>query len=71
MEHYLIRSTIIPIIVEYIRDKYGMTEDEALRAFYLSETADALADDDTGLYGQSPLYLFGMYVNEQNEKMKS
>lgn len=71
MEHYLIRATIIPTIVGYIQKQYDMTEEEALRAFYMSDTAGALADDDTGLYGQSPLYIFGLYVNEQNEKIKT
>lgn len=67
MEHYLIRATIIPTIVGYIQEKYGMTEQEALRAFYLSATADALADDETGLYGQSALYIFGLFSEEFEE----
>lgn len=25
---------------------------------------EALADDETGLYGQSPLYIFGMFAEE-------
>lgn len=68
MEHYLIRSTIIPTIVEYIQDKYKMSENDALDAFYTSSTADALADDETGLYGQSPLYIFGLFMIEYGER---
>lgn len=44
-----------------------MSENEALRAFYHSATAEALADDETGLYGQSPLYLFGLFMDEYGE----
>lgn len=64
MEHYLIRATIIPTIVGYIQDKYHMSENDALRAFYKSATAASLADDETGLYGQSPLYIFGLFMDE-------
>lgn len=67
MEHYLIRSTIIPTIVEYIQDRYHLSEEEALHAFYTSATADALADDETGLYGQSPLYIFGLFMDERGD----
>lgn len=67
MEHYLIRATIIPTIVGYIQERYRISENEALRAFYHSATAEALADDTTGLYGQSPLYLFGLFMDEYEE----
>ena len=64
MEHYLIRATIIPGIVERIKDYYHMTEREALRAFYHSATGASLADDETGLYGQSELFLVGFFFVE-------
>lgn len=51
-------------IVGYIQEKYQMSENEALRVFYHSATAEALSDDETGLYGQSPLYLFGLFMDE-------
>ncbi len=65
MEHYLIRATIIPGIVERIQEYYHMTEREALRAFYHSATGASLADDETGLYGQSELFLFGLFLEEE------
>ena len=67
MEHYLIRATIIPEIVKLIQDKLGISEDEALKKFYMSSTGDALADDSTGLYGQSALYIFGLFLQEWEE----
>lgn len=66
MEHYLIRATIIPEIVKMVQDYYHFTEAEALKAFYESATGASLADDDTGLYGQSPLYIFGLYNQEMS-----
>lgn len=70
MEHYLIRATIIPKIVELIQENYHLSEDEALKAFYCSATGAALSDDNTGLYGQSPLYIFGLYQEEQQENRR-
>lgn len=66
MEHYLIRATIIPPIVKMITQKYHLTDEEALQSFYKSSTGISLADDETGLYGQSPLYIFGLYVQEKS-----
>lgn len=68
MEHYLIRATIIPTIVEKIMDKYKIDQTTALDNFYQSNTGASLADDETGLYGQSPNYIFGLYVQEINSK---
>lgn len=71
MEHYLIRATIIPKIVEMIQEQYRLSEQEALKAFYESATGASLADDDTGLYGQSVLFIFGLYVQEMTEQGKN
>lgn len=67
MEHYLIRTTIIPEIVKMIAEKYHISEDLALKNFYESSTGASLSDDETGLYGQSPLYIFGLYLQERSE----
>ncbi len=67
MGHHLIRATIIPTIVEYIMEEYGLPEQEALDAFYTSATASSLADDSTGLYGQLPLFIFGLFREEVEE----
>ena len=34
----------------------------------MSNTGALLADDETGLYGQSPLYIFGLYLEEMKHK---
>jgi hypothetical protein len=69
MEHYLVRASIIPVIISYIMEEYAMTEKEALDAFYLSATGSSLADDETGLYGQSPLFIFSLYRDEVRKKI--
>lgn len=68
MSHHLVRALIIPTIVQYIMDEYGLPEQEALDAFYTSATASSLADDSTGLYGQSPLFIFGLFREEMEER---
>ncbi|MGN0847536.1 MAG: hypothetical protein ACI4RA_09165 [Kiritimatiellia bacterium] len=37
---------------------------EALDRFYRSATAQNLADEENGLYGQSALFIFGQYLEE-------
>lgn len=64
MNHSLVRSVNIPSIVNLIAEYYKIDELEALKKFYLSKTGDAYSDDETGLYGQSPLYVFSLYQKE-------
>lgn len=64
MAHSLIKATIIPDIVKLISEKYKLPENEALDKFYASVTAQNLADDETGLYGQSALYIFSLFIEE-------
>ena len=68
MSKALYNSTVIPVIIGLIAKKYGMTEFEAMECFYTSETAKSLNDLETGLYGQSALYIFSVYVDEVSRK---
>ncbi len=64
MSHHLYNSTVIPEIIELISKHYGIDEKIAMDNFYKSKTLKALNDTDTGLYGQSALYIFSVYQNE-------
>jgi hypothetical protein len=57
----MVKATIIPSIVTMIAKKYGISADAALEMFYLSSTAAALDNDETGLYGQSALCNFSVF----------
>jgi len=46
-----------------LEKKYALSEDKALDLFYRSPIAEALSDDETGLYGQSALYIFSLINN--------
>ncbi len=69
IEHSLVRATVIPEIVRLLCRYYSIDEDEALRRFYKSKTADCYADEETGLYGQSALHIAGLFVMEQDGTM--
>lgn len=56
---------LLPEIVRHIMEKYGWSEEEAMERFYDSATGANFSDDETGLYGQSALYIFGEFENEQ------
>lgn len=68
MGHGTIRAAILPEIISKIMERYRLDEDTALDRFYRSSTGEIFADDDTGLYGQSPNYIFGLYVQEMSER---
>jgi hypothetical protein len=61
MTHHLVKATIIPSIVMLIAKNRNLSEDAALELFYTSPIAEALDDDETGLYGQSPLYAYSLF----------
>lgn len=67
MSKALYNATIIPEIIKLIAEKYNLSEQEAMDAFYKSETAKALNDPETGLYGQSALFIFSQYVMEKEQ----
>jgi len=69
-EHELIRATLVPEIAKLIAQRFAISEDEALSRFYKSATAQNLADEEYGLYGQSALFIFGQYLEEVGEPQR-
>lgn len=70
MSHATVRATLIPEITKLISEKYNISEKEALNRFYTSATGENFSDDETGLYGQSALCIFGMFVDELDDLLK-
>ena len=66
--HATIRATLLPEIVRMIVERYGWSEDEAMDRFFLSATGASFSDDETGLYGQSALHIFGLFAEETEER---
>lgn len=63
--HGTIRAATLKDIIKLICDHYSVSEDEALKLFYESHTGECFSDDETGLYGQSALYIFSLYKGEK------
>ena len=68
-EHTLVRATVTPQIVTILSRYYNTGVDEMLERFYESKTAANYADEETGLYGQSALFIAGMFILEQDGRI--
>lgn len=64
MEHILSKSILITQTIELIASKYKISIEEARDRFYKSKVIELLDDDETGLYGESALYLLSLYEQE-------
>ena len=67
MGHALVKSLLIPEVVNLISQKWNVSQEKALDMFYSSKTAENLSDEEIGLYGQSALFIFGLYCQEVRE----
>ena len=65
MEHVLSKTILITQTIELIAKKYKLTIDEARKRFYESRVVKLLDDDETGLYGESALYLLSLYDEQK------
>ena len=64
MGHQLAKTVLITRVIELIADKYHLPVNEARDCLYCSNVIDLIDDDETGLYGESPLYVFSLYESE-------
>lgn len=64
MGHVLSKTILISQTIELIAKKYKISVEEARNKFYESEVIRMLDDDDTGLYGESALYLLSLFDKE-------
>lgn len=51
-------------IIEFIVQDFGVEYDEAMRRFYNSEVFEKLRNPETGLYLESPAYVYGLFRDE-------
>ena len=61
MSHLISKTIIINEVVKLIAEEYKISVQEAKMELYNSEIISLLDDDETGLYGESPLYVFSLY----------
>jgi hypothetical protein len=70
IQHGTIRASTLQTILDLIMREFNVNGDTALKLFYESHIGSRYADDDSGLYGQSALYVFSLYMQEQQEKAR-
>ncbi|MCL2125568.1 MAG: hypothetical protein FWH33_06225 [Oscillospiraceae bacterium] len=68
MAHGTIRAATLPEVIGLIANQYGVSDREAVKIFYESHVGACFADDDSGLYGQSALYLFSLLKEELKDR---
>ena len=61
MEHQLSKTLLITNVIELIASKYRISISEARDKLYNSKIIDLIDDDETGLYGESPLYVLSLF----------
>ena len=61
LPHDISKTIIAYQTIELIAENYKLSIQDARDKFYNSEVVDLLNDDETGLYGQSALYLLSLY----------
>ena len=64
MAHGTIRAATLRTIINLIVEHFSVDEDTALKMFYKSNIGSCYSDDTTGLYGQSALYVFSLFLEE-------
>ena len=60
---FLIEANIQDVL-KYIIVDFSLSITEAMRKFYVSEVFAKLQNKDTGLYLESPAYIYDLYQNE-------
>ncbi len=60
---FLIEANIQDVL-KYIIADFDLSITEAMRQFYVSEVFAKLQNQDTGLYLESPAYIYDLYQNE-------
>jgi hypothetical protein len=69
--HVLSKTILISQTIELIAKKYKLSIEEARNRFYQSDVIEMLDDDETGLYGESALYLLSLYENYELKNKKN
>ena len=57
---------MIQDLVEMMAETQGIEYDLAMRFLYNSDVYDKLSDIETGLYRESPAYVYGLWQDELN-----
>ena len=65
MEHRLTKTLLKIKVSELIAEKHRISISEARDNLYSSFINRLIDDDETGLYGESPLYIFSLFEKQK------
>nr|WP_295305823.1 hypothetical protein [uncultured Blautia sp.] len=51
-------------VIGYLIEDYGITMEQAMKQFYMSDTFEKLSDVETGLYLEGAAYVYEMLKRE-------
>ena len=68
INHILAKTIIIRKVVELIADNLSIPVAEARDRLYNSDIIDLIDNDETGLYGESPLYVYSLYMQRNKNE---
>ena len=66
MGHILANTILISQTIELIAKEYKISIEEARDRFFNSQIIELLEDEETGLYGESALYLLSLYKSKKH-----
>ena len=67
MEHQLAKTLLITKVTELIANRYSVSISKARDMLYSSNVINLIDDDETGLYGESPLYILSLFEEEKKK----
>jgi len=67
MGHGTIRASTLKTIIPLVMERFNCDENNALKLFYESHIGRCFSDDDTGLYGESAMYVFSLLCEEMDK----
>ena len=68
-EFRYLKETLSKDLIAMLMERKGMGLEDAFRCYYESNTFQNIANSETGLYFQSPGYVYSYLEEEINEKL--
>lgn len=68
MQHVLAKTILIGMVTEIIASNLKVPVAEARDRLYSSDIIDLIDNDETGLYGESPLYVYSLYMQRNKNE---
>lgn len=68
MVNQLAKAILITKVTELISEKFLVPVDVARDLLFNSNVIDLIEDENTGLYGESPQYVYSLFESQMNHE---